>query len=143
MKQPDRDIAVRAALQRGGRATPIDTASLAARVKRAAGYDLFRRRHPVASPSDYIARWSRTLLPIGCVCTFAGAVVLVHSHAVTADAARIDETALVGAATNRITTPQLVDMVLRQAEEPQQTQQTRQTQQTLQLQRPDRDPRRQ
>jgi hypothetical protein len=101
----------------GRRIRASDTARLTRRITAAAGYALIRRRYPAVPAIEYIATWSRRLLPLGVVCTFAGGVLLSQSD-VAPRPVSADE-AVIGAATNRLSTPEIVEMML-QSEDAQQ-----------------------
>jgi hypothetical protein len=109
MRRPERDAKLRAALRSHAKTDAVcDVDSVARRIKRSAGSELLRMRYRPRSAADYISQWCAVLMPVGCICAIWGIVALARPAATEAQ----PRATLINAATNRISTPELVDILL-------------------------------
>jgi hypothetical protein len=87
---------------------------LSGRILVAAGPLLDERAAPHRTVWDYAERWSATLLPIGALTAVAAGLCLfaLSAHEATSVRAVGDRVALLGAATNRVSSQNLLDFLV-------------------------------
>jgi hypothetical protein len=112
MSRAHHDADIRRALAAAAaQEAPCDTTALQRRIERSAGPALFQRRHRAATVFEYIAHWSLLLMPAGIACAL-GAAGLLSLRSAHQPVAVNPDVLLMGAATNHISAPQLVDYML-------------------------------
>lgn len=120
MREPRADERLRHALLHASETeSACDVDGVSRRIKRSAGSDLLRLRHRPRTNAEYISQWCTLLMPVSCVCAVFGIIALGRPSPLVQDEQSIElepRASLINAATNRISTPELVDILLSPAE---------------------------
>lgn len=93
--------------------SPEQLRALTQRIVTAAGPMLDQRAAPNRTLWDYVERWADTLIPMGAFTALAAAACLFWLSTIhIAEPAVGERTALIGAATNRVSSHDLVDLLV-------------------------------
>lgn len=120
---PARDARMSGAIRAATGDTPLEREALRAlheRIMGAARPQLSQHRNARPSWIDYAAAWSRTIIPIGVATALVAASCLVwlSVNAPKSPAGTVEHVAMLGAATNAVSSGDLIDLAISDVDMP-------------------------